>query len=339
MYKIKNRETAITRFNGEYLFLSNFYEGKPFKYKGMFFTNSEAAFHSQKCLEREKEFEYLRPSQSKRLGRKVPLRSDWEEVKNDIMYDVCKAKFISDINLLFKLLLTGDSELIEGNFHHDNYWGMTCFDASGDWLKGENNLGQVLMKLRNNLKRDLGLEDEKLPESLKCPHKYGHYLPTVNKDFYKFLEDCQYCMHSDFCELTLYIEKLYDALHPEEQEKKSKIEESLKNFAMTPVTPTEILDKRKEMIEVLEDGEYMLGELSDTSEYFYSAYKINFKEGIEHFIDGCVSRSDEELVKKLRNINKFPVVLFRFESRVFTGEEIEKFLEEELAHVKILLTK
>ena len=35
----------INSFRGRYLFLSNFYEGNVFEYKGMKFTNTEAAFN------------------------------------------------------------------------------------------------------------------------------------------------------------------------------------------------------------------------------------------------------------------------------------------------------
>ena len=95
-YQIKDINTAIMYFNKEYFFLSNFYEGKIVTYKGHSFKNTEAAFHAEKCISKIKEFEMQRPSQSKKLGRKVPLRRDWEEVKEQVMYDVCYAKFTQD---------------------------------------------------------------------------------------------------------------------------------------------------------------------------------------------------------------------------------------------------
>lgn len=141
----------INRFNNEYLFLSNFYEGDVFEYKGMKFANTEAAFHSQKDLTRQKEFEMLRPSQSKKLGRRVNLRPDWDEVRVQIMYDVCYAKFTQDEKLKAKLLATGNKHLIEGNYHGDRIWGMTYSQKTGHWI-GENNLGKVLMQLRKDLR-------------------------------------------------------------------------------------------------------------------------------------------------------------------------------------------
>ena len=148
-YQIKNRNTAIMSFRGEYSFLSNFYEGKVFTYKGLKFNNTEAPFHAEKCWSRAKEFEMIRPLQSKRLGRRVLMRKDWEQIKDRVMYDVCYAKFTQDPVLKAKLLATGNRELVEGNTHGDRCWGMTC--SNGVWI-GENRLGKVLMQLRDDLR-------------------------------------------------------------------------------------------------------------------------------------------------------------------------------------------
>ena len=231
MYEIKNKDTVIDLFRGEYAFLSNFYDrNKKFTYKGMSFTNSEAAFQSQKCLEREKEFVGLKPSESKKLGRKVLLRDDWNEVRNDVMYDVCKAKFTQDHQLLLNLLLTGDRELVEGK-HHDDYWGMVW--KGGKWV-GENNLGIVLMKLRDDLKKELGLEDVEVPCDTTCIKTTSYatyaYMPESHSRFYNMLNNCLRCEHSDACEITHYIEAVYIALHPEEKAKRDKAEASMKEM-------------------------------------------------------------------------------------------------------------
>ena len=149
-YQIKNINTAIMSFRGEYSFLSNFYEGKVFTYKGLKFNNTEAPFHAEKCWSRAKEFEMIRPLQSKRLGRRVLMRKDWDQIKDRVMYDVCYAKFTQDPVLKAKLLATGNRELVEGNTHGDRCWGMTC--SNGVWI-GENRLGKVRMKLRDDLRK------------------------------------------------------------------------------------------------------------------------------------------------------------------------------------------
>lgn len=134
---------TIKEFRGKYFFLSNFYNC-PVSYAGLTFENNEAVFQAAKCPERMKEFCKLNPSEAKRLGRKVRLRQDWEEVKNKVMYDVCKAKFSQNPSLLKMLLQTGDSVLIEGNTWGDRVWGV-CNGV------GENRLGRILMKIRNEL--------------------------------------------------------------------------------------------------------------------------------------------------------------------------------------------
>lgn len=45
----------------------------------------------------------------------MQLRHDWEKVKFDIMYEICKAKFSQNAELKDKLLATGDEYLEEGN--------------------------------------------------------------------------------------------------------------------------------------------------------------------------------------------------------------------------------
>jgi len=87
----------------------------------------------------------LNPSEAKRLGRRVRLRSDWEQVKYDVMLDVVRAKFNQHPDLAQKLLATGDEELVEGNDWGDTYWGV----CNG---RGKNMLGKILMRVRAELR-------------------------------------------------------------------------------------------------------------------------------------------------------------------------------------------
>lgn len=71
-------------------------------------------------------------------------RPDWEEVRISVMEDVQMEKFRQYPELAKKLVATGDAELIYGNTCGDTYWGV--FEG-----EGENNLGKVLMKVRDRL--------------------------------------------------------------------------------------------------------------------------------------------------------------------------------------------
>jgi len=136
----------IDSFRGQYFFLSNFYQ-IDVEYDGFVFKNNEAAFQAMKALDRGKraEFSNLDPSSAKRKGRSVKLRKDWEEVKDQLMYEVCMSKFNQNEFLKEKLLKTGNAELIEGNDWGDIYWGV----SNG---RGQNKLGKILMRIREELK-------------------------------------------------------------------------------------------------------------------------------------------------------------------------------------------
>lgn len=129
----------ISLFRDEYFFLSNFYPVE-IKLDGIVYPNAETAFQAQKTLdvEERRKFSMLKnPVQAKRLGRKVKLRDDWEEVKLDIMTEIVSQKFLQHPHLIEMLLQTGDEELVEGN-----KWDV----CKG---KGENHLGKILMKIRD----------------------------------------------------------------------------------------------------------------------------------------------------------------------------------------------
>lgn len=132
----------IDSFKGKYSFLSNFFEA-PVEYDGFVYRNTEAAFQAQKTNNKaeRQQFTTLDASTSKRLGRSVTLRSDWEKVKIQVMYEVCYAKFAQNPQLAEKLVATGDEILVEGNTWNDKFWGV----CNGE---GMNHLGKILMAIR-----------------------------------------------------------------------------------------------------------------------------------------------------------------------------------------------
>lgn len=141
----------INDFRGKYFFLSNFYEA-PVTYKGITYRNNEAAFQAQKVsnFEKQKEFSNLNPSEAKKKGRHVRLRKDvdWDSVKTGFMREIVSIKFNQNEDLKIKLLATGDEHLEEGNTWGDKIWGT----VNG---VGENRLGKILMKVREELRNDL----------------------------------------------------------------------------------------------------------------------------------------------------------------------------------------
>ena len=74
------------------------------------------------------------------------------------MYRICFAKFSQNKDLQKKLLDTKDMELEETNWWHDNCWGNCVCDKCKDII-GENKLGKILMRIREELRKEI--KDEK----------------------------------------------------------------------------------------------------------------------------------------------------------------------------------
>ena len=142
----------ICKFDGEFFFLSNFFESKV-EYEGITYPTVEHAFQAAKTLDndtRKKVAAAGSPGQAKRMGRSLYLRADWEKVKFKVMEDLIREKF-KNPGLKEKLLSTGDAELVEGNTWHDNIWG-NCNCPRCIEIEGQNNLGKTLMKIRKEIR-------------------------------------------------------------------------------------------------------------------------------------------------------------------------------------------
>lgn len=144
----------INSFDGEFAFLSNFYDS-PISDGRMIMPTVEHYFQAAKA---DSMYDYIAiataatPGQAKRAGRKAVLRHDWEDVKMNVMREALRKKF-SDPELKAKLLATGDQILEEGNTWHDNFWGV-CHCVKCQDTMAHNHLGKLLMELRSELQED-----------------------------------------------------------------------------------------------------------------------------------------------------------------------------------------
>ena len=146
----------ISNFVGKYYFLSNFSKS-PFEYEGHTYPTVEHAYQERKTLcpfRREMIRNAKTAFECARLGRSkdTVLREGWlEGMKGDVMRQLVHAKFLQNPKLAQKLLDTGDALLIEGNYWHDNYFGVcTCQDCHEN-EQPQNILGKILMDVRKSL--------------------------------------------------------------------------------------------------------------------------------------------------------------------------------------------
>jgi len=143
-------ELQIDQFRGKYVFLSNFYSTK-FEYKNITFCNSEQAFQWEKAEDEKSKNMILNtnsPKIAKAIGKKCICDiQKWNKIKFDVMEQILIIKF-SDPELRKKLQETKKYVLIEGNYWHDNIWGICMCDKCKNI--GDNNLGKILMKIRDN---------------------------------------------------------------------------------------------------------------------------------------------------------------------------------------------
>lgn len=136
---------SITKFRGEYYFLSNMYP-EVLYINGEMYPSAEHAFQAYKSLDKDVRLGMSvcrSAKEAKQAGRLINLRLDWEDVKVDVMYNILRAKF-ADPELAQKLRDTRDEELIEENNWGDTFWGV----CKG---KGKNMLGNLLMKVRKEI--------------------------------------------------------------------------------------------------------------------------------------------------------------------------------------------
>lgn len=102
------------------------------------------------------------PREQKKIGRSVRNfdAAKWSEISRDVVYRGNRAKFTQNPAMKKQLMDTGNRELVEAS-PYDNIWGIGLDESDSraldktQWL-GTNWLGEVLTKLREELKNDDG---------------------------------------------------------------------------------------------------------------------------------------------------------------------------------------
>lgn len=139
------------KINEAYGCFSNF-SHYGFELEGKWWMTSEHYFQAQKFHNTKYE-EMVRlldnPMKAAEMGRdrNLPLRKDWEEVKDDVMEKAVLEKFKQNKEIR-EVLLSTDKESIVEKTTDDYYWG--C----GKDGSGQNKLGKILMCVREKLRSE-----------------------------------------------------------------------------------------------------------------------------------------------------------------------------------------
>lgn len=119
---------------------------------GKWWQTTEHYFQAQKFYDEQYQ-EKIRhapdPKTAATLGRsrQIPIRADWEQIKDQVMRRAVLKKFQTHIELRQLLLSTHDQEIVE-NAPGDYYWGCGA-DGSG-----KNQLGKILQEVRELLQNE-----------------------------------------------------------------------------------------------------------------------------------------------------------------------------------------
>lgn len=168
----------VPSFRGELSFLSNMYPcsvklnlgGKLYD-----FPSAENAYQSCKNEAYAEQFTKISPSEAKSFSKTIPLREDWDKVKDGIMKNVVYCKFQQN-NDLVKKLAKCDFQIEERNNWGDTYWGI----CNG---QGKNKLGNILQfvkcdylgeKYISSQERSMYIGNEMLIKQQKLSEEYGY---------------------------------------------------------------------------------------------------------------------------------------------------------------------
>ena len=136
----------ISKFDGEYRWLSNFWPCQ-IEYEGLVYPSVEHAYQAAKLFDPSKRklfTEDIPAAKAKKMGQQLNIdQIAWAARRVDVMLDLLRIKFAIP-ELREQLIATADQELVEGNWWGDTFWGV-CRGS------GLNALGRLLMQIRGEV--------------------------------------------------------------------------------------------------------------------------------------------------------------------------------------------
>lgn len=143
------------------------------KVNGMILKNTEALYQASRYPEHpEFQKEIIAQTSgfaSKLISKKYMkayTRSDWDEVRVDIMKYCVALKVYQNPAVRKLLAVSADKPIVEKS-HKDKFWGAVQYDNE---LIGENVLGKILMEIRENLDAYKIRPDHNIPNFMLLGH-------------------------------------------------------------------------------------------------------------------------------------------------------------------------
>ncbi|WEM45330.1 GTP cyclohydrolase II (plasmid) [Photobacterium sp. DA100] len=158
--------------NEDYGFLSNF-AYSPIQLSDVIWPTSEHYYQAQKFTDLSIQKQILKastPDEAFRLSREFAhlVKQDWLDVRHSVMRYIVFEKFRQNPRFTHLLVSTGDKLLTEHS-HKDSYWG-----DGGDG-KGQNELGKILMEVRDYFAEQEPYSYVNFVDSAKLPTRWGTF--------------------------------------------------------------------------------------------------------------------------------------------------------------------
>lgn len=148
-------ENGGLAFAGQWVYLSNMFNTS-YEHEGTQFHTSEQCYQYRKALAQNKTLDAENilltydPFVCKSLGDSIEESKEWREKRVEVMYGICKCKFVQNEAIYQKLLDTGDLKLYEAT--SSSVWGTASTLKSKETKEGkgtgENEFGRLLERLR-----------------------------------------------------------------------------------------------------------------------------------------------------------------------------------------------
>lgn len=141
-------------YEREFYVFSNF-SSFQIDYKGRHWPTSEHAYQASHFFDTAPDLvEDIFKARSAHEAYKIAKSNadkapdNWNDIKSDIMYEICRLKMDQNPYVKQKLLASGDLDIVEDS-PKDDFWGW------GANKNGRNELGKIWMRLRDELRQGL----------------------------------------------------------------------------------------------------------------------------------------------------------------------------------------